>query len=205
MKVVMFDPGHGGADSGCVNDDNLAPDLMHFEKDIALDIALQAAGIVNEPAFQGSEAMAAVLTRSNDVMVPLKERSRMTATQHIDLFVSIHHNAREPELPGIEIETYYWNQLTPEARSAKAATLVQNSLTNGIIFQAHKAVIDRGVKTANFHVLRETKCPAILTEVGFLTDYEEALWLNEAGNRRLVAELIVAGVVDYFEWVALRE
>ena len=195
MKVVMLDPGHGGADTGCINDDNLDDELMSFEKDIALDIALAAAQLLNEPALFPfhPEPITAVLTRSADVTLGLKARSDMTKAQRVDLFVSIHHNARVPEQPGLEIETYYLRGMETDSRSARAANAIHASLIEGL------SAVDRGVKTANFHVLRETRCPAILVEAGFLTDQQEAMWLNDVRNRQLVAELIVSGVTRYFE------
>ena len=195
MKITMLDPGHGGTDPGCINDDNIGNELMSFEKDIALDIALYAAQLLNEPSLFPSspEPITAVLTRSADVTLGLKARSDMTKTQHIDLFVSIHHNARVPEQPGLEIETYYMAGLPDTSRSAKAANFIHAVLIEGL------SAVNRGVKTANFHVLRETACPAVLIEAGFLTDQQEAMWLNDVRNRQLVAELIVSGVVKYFE------
>lgn len=97
-------------------------------------------------------------TRTTDVTVSLNERSNFENRQSYDYFISFHRNAFKPEqAKGVETYTY----LNPGAKAKGLAEKIQTALV-GIGFT------NRGVKAANFHVLRETKAPAVLVEVGFI-------------------------------------
>ncbi len=97
-------------------------------------------------------------TRTKDETVSLKERSNLENKGSYDYFISFHRNAFKPEqAKGVETYTY----LNPQAKTRVLAEKIQSALM-GIGFT------NRGVKAANFHVLRETKAPAVLVEVGFI-------------------------------------
>jgi len=90
---VTLDPGHGGWDSGAMGPTGLR------EKDVALDVAHRAA-----PALASELGIETMLTRDNDVFVPLEERTARANAFHSDLFVSIHCNATEDgHADGVEI------------------------------------------------------------------------------------------------------
>lgn len=184
MKKIVIDPGHGGADSGAVSDD--LPGV--FEKNLALDISKRLKCLLE---LGGKYDVR--LTRSADIFVSLDGRAKMANDWPADLFVSIHHNARFIEQPGIELETWYLTGLPPESRSAMIADLIQKSLVFGLRKEG-EVVIDRGTKSANFAVLRRTKMPAVLVELGFITDKAEGEWLSISLNRSLLAELLMTGI-----------
>lgn len=96
-------------------------------------------------------------TRSTDTTVSLSERSSKENSGDYDYFVSIHRNAYQPEVAkGCEIHVY-------------SNGGVAEQLANKVNFEMVKnGFVDRGIKKSNFHVLRETKSPAILIEVGFI-------------------------------------
>jgi len=97
-------------------------------------------------------------TRVSDMTVSLTQRSDFENKQVYDYFISFHRNAFKPEqATGVETYTY----INAGAKVKELAKRVQNALV-GVGFG------NRGVKEANFHVLRETKAPAVLIEIGFI-------------------------------------
>jgi N-acetylmuramoyl-L-alanine amidase len=186
MKKIVIDPGHGGVDSGAVSDD--LPGV--YEKTYALNISKRLKCLAEmDGKFE------CLMTRTEDVFLSLDARAKMANDWGADLFVSIHHNARFVEQPGIEVETFYYIGSALTSFSSKVADHIQTELILGM--KKHgELVIDRGVKQANFAVLRKTKMPAILTELGFITDKDEATWLGVSLNRALLAELLLSGIAS---------
>lgn len=97
-------------------------------------------------------------TRTGDNTVSLRDRSNFENRKSYDYFISFHRNAFKPE-QAKGVETY--TCLNAGAKAKGLAEKIQSALV-GIGFT------NRGVKEANFHVLRETKAPAILVEIGFI-------------------------------------
>src|SRR5690606_11830869 len=121
--------------------------------------------------------------------VPLKERTDRANAWKADLFVSIHANAAGDGWSSAQgIETYVY--VSRPAPAVALANAVQRQLVRAT------GRPDRGVKSANFHVLRETKMTAILVECGFMTNREECELLKSDAYRRKCAEAIVAGIVE---------
>lgn len=146
----MFDYGHGGNDPGAVNGNRKeSNDVLKLGKAVAA--VIRAAGInVDE-------------TRTTDKALSLSERSNMERKKKYDYFISFHRNAATNK-SAYGVETYIFR--TSNAKSLQLATAIQNSLV-GIGFK------NRGVKVANFHVLRETYSPAVLLEVGFISNVND--------------------------------
>lgn len=145
MAKLCFDYGHGGQDPGAVYNGRL-------EKDDVLRLGLAVAKEVRRHGVVVDE------TRTTDRHVSLSERSNMELRGAYDFFISFHRNAFRPEAAQ-GVETYTYIQQTAKAKSL--ATRIQNNLV-AIGF------VNRGVKKADFHVLRETRAPALLIEVGFI-------------------------------------
>jgi N-acetylmuramoyl-L-alanine amidase len=109
VSKIVIDPGHGGKDPGCFFDGGMK------EKNVVLMLAQILARKVE--AKLGCEA---VLTRKNDVFVPLEKRTAFANMQKADLFLSLHINAhRQTEVHGLE--TYYLNMATDERAVLVAA------------------------------------------------------------------------------------
>lgn len=104
-----------------------------------------------------------------------------------DLFVSIHCNAAEnAEAKGTETYCY---QLA--GQSEKLARCIQNQIVNTV------NTANRGIKTANFAVLRDTYCPAVLVEIAFISNSEDELLLSSNQGKDDFAKAIARGITDY--------
>lgn len=123
--------------------------------------------------------------------MPLVKRVQKVNQARADLYVSIHANAYgEGWTSAHGIETYVYT--SRPAVALKMAQSVQNELT------AATGRRDRGVKTANFYVLRKTNMPAILIEAGFMTNREEAGLLKTTQYRKTCALAIADGIKRVF-------
>ena len=124
------------------------------------------------------------MTRSNDVFIPLDERASISNRQKNAIFVSVHFN--DSGRRGIRgFETYYHS---PVARPL-AYRIQQQIMTL-------PGAVNRGVKTANFRVLRKAAYPAVLVECGFLSNRKEGAAARSASRRDDLADKIAEAIVD---------
>ncbi len=174
--VVTIDPGHGGRDPGAIGIGGLQ------EKGVVLEISrrvqqrLEANGIT------------VVMTRTGDQTLDLAPRVQAAERARSNLFVSIHANAismSRPEVNGLE--TFFHSGASSQA----LARSIQSSILQRVNIR------DRGVKQANFYVLRNTSMPAVLVEVGFLTGREDIVLLRDANSRMQIADAIADGIISY--------
>jgi N-acetylmuramoyl-L-alanine amidase len=119
LGKVVIDAGHGGHDTGTVGPGGL------LEKDLVLDIALRLGTRIGKQL--GAEV---VYTRSDDVFIPLEDRTKIANDQKADLFISIHANS-SPEPTATGVETYYFN-LTSDKRGLDLATRENATATSSI-------------------------------------------------------------------------
>jgi N-acetylmuramoyl-L-alanine amidase len=173
FKTVVVDAGHGGKDNGAYRKFGGA------EKIATLDVAKRVASKLRASDFK------VVMTRSNDVFIPLEERVAIENEQKNSIFVSIHFNdSRRRGIRGFE--TYY--------HSANSIALAQR-------IQAKLMTIpksaNRGVHHANFRVLRLAKYPAVLVECGFLSNRLEGGEARDAEYREELADKIAEAVVEH--------
>lgn len=148
--ILCFDYGHGGKDPGaCYMGRKESEDVLSIGKEVAN--YLRQYGIVVDE------------TRTSDVTVSLGDRVRFENQKKYDYFISFHRNAYMPEVAnGVETYTY----LSGGASAGELAKRIQNSLVS-LGFR------DRGVKRANFYVLKATKAPAVLVELGFIDNSKD--------------------------------
>ncbi|MFE6795611.1 N-acetylmuramoyl-L-alanine amidase [Paenibacillus chitinolyticus] len=173
---VVIDAGHGGTDSGAVSLTNKK------EKDFVLAVANKVAKLLEkEPNIQ------TYMTRSTDTFVTLKGRSEFANNLDADLFLSIHGNKATPTAGGTE--TFYYER----ADSKAFANVVQKHLLEATGFK------DRGVKEGDLHVVRETKMPAALAEVGFLSNAQEEALMYTSAFQDKVAASFVAAIKEYLK------
>ncbi|ABN52923.1 cell wall hydrolase [Fervidicella metallireducens AeB] len=131
-------------------------------------------------------------TRTSDATVSLNERSAFENRNNYDYFISFHRNAYDPEkAKGVETYTY----LNGGAKSKALAQRIQTSL-------AALGFTDRGVKEANYHVLRETKAPAVLIEIGFIDNTGDNILFDSKRNEivKAITKAVLAQLgIGYIE------
>lgn len=181
---IVLDAGHGGRDAGCASRHE-----DYEEKSLALSTTFLVQEALRKLGYE------VVLTRNHDVYLPLSTRADLANTQGADLFVSIHYNyAISQEVEGIEVY-YYKDEKNPGSQriveSKKLAQKVLSSLLDTTNANS------RGVKQANFAVVRETKMPAVLIEAGFLSNKKERHRLRDPAYLRALADGIARGVDRY--------
>ncbi|MGB0652342.1 MAG: PKD domain-containing protein [Thermoplasmatota archaeon] len=174
---IAVDPGHGGSDPG-------ATYAGVEEADINLDVALELRDLLE------AEGATVYMTRSTDVAVSLSDRTSGANSWGADYFLSIHANSCG-ECGGHGTETYYHDSLSASSQAGQLATATQPELIT------HGGLNDRGVKQANFHVLRETAMPAILVELGFVDHAGDRAVLTDADSQYQFALGMLHGLQEH--------
>jgi len=163
--VVYIDAGHGGRDPGAVR-------FGLQEKEPNLEIALRLKSKLEANGF------AVVMTRTDDRYFSLDDRVNMANSSGADIFISIHNNAALSQYAH-GTETFWCSNGV--SGSSQLASLVQSNIVNKI------GRANRGVKTANFRVIKYTKMPAALVECAFVSNPTEAKLLKTADFREKCA------------------
>lgn len=186
IRTVVIDAGHGGYNIGA---HSRGSELK--EKELTLSIAKRLKGILEE------RGMRVVLTRDSDIFLPLSTRAGTANGVSADLFVSVHANASRAK-GASGFECYYFNDTSPEA-SLMEKSARSHELASYICSSAEKnlAINDRGVKSAGFQVLKETRMPGVLVEVGFVTNRFEALRLKNPVYLDKVSNTLAEGIMAY--------
>lgn len=165
MGNWFLDAGHGGNDPGaCLGSRKESSDV--------LTLTLKVKDILE---YNGERVTCSRLT---DKTLSLRERTNIENSLKIDYSLSIHRNAFNGSAKGIE--TY---SLASTGNGFKLATNIQNEVKD--------LFLNRGVKQANFHMLRETKSPAALIEVGFVDNVEDNKKFDSSLD--LIAQRIAKG------------
>ena len=171
-KTICIDPGHGGKDPGaCAGGAR--------EKDLALAVALKIGALLT-----GYDV---VYTRTEDVYVGLSQRARMANAAEVDLFVSVHCNSA-PNASANGMEVYV--HTSRGADSTRAAHAIYDCLLPA------SGLRGRGVKANNYAVLRETIMPAVLVELGFISNPDDRAKLTDFAWQDDAAKAIADGIVE---------
>lgn len=179
---IAIDAGHGPDTPG-----KRSPDGTLREYHFNAPTARYVADILRNE-YEGVEIL---LTFDDSRDVPLQERTDKANAWKADLFVSIHANASGDGWSTAQgIETYVYTTRPP------AAVALANAVQRHLVRLTGRP--NRGVKSADFHVLRESKMTAILCECGFMTNREEVELLQSDEYRRKCAEAIVAGIAETY-------
>jgi N-acetylmuramoyl-L-alanine amidase len=216
VRRVVLDAGHGGKDAG-------ASTTSHTEKDITLDVVRRLRDLLERGGFE------VVVTRDEDLFLPLRDRARVANASSSDIFVSIHVNSIVKHTSSHGIETYYLGPtndpsltrlaadenrasgysltdmrklldgIYADARrdeSRRLAAAVQSQLVSGL--RRNDAGLENwGVKRAPFIVLVATEMPAVLAEVGCMSNNREAAMLNRPDYRQQIAQALFHGIHAY--------
>lgn len=183
-KVIVIDPGHGGSDTGAVGPGGTT------EKSVSLAVALKTEKLLQ------ANGMKVIMTRRTDIDVASPDASNVAELQarvdkippQADIFISIHCNAfTNPKSHGME--TYYHSA---NFGGQKLAQLLNEEL------EKRGGLFNRGIKAANFYVIKRATCPASLIELGFITNPDEEMLLADDNYQKTLAEAIVAAVNRFF-------
>lgn len=181
--LVIIDPGHGGKDVGA-----LTPSKpVYQEKNLNLANARLVEGFLKQQNFRTA------MTRSDDTFLTLEERVELAKKRKADLFVSIHFNSA-PNRKAEGIEVFYFESNKDKKRSAESKKLAQ-AVLNRLI--ASTGAPSRGIKHANFAVIRDSTTPAILIEGGFMTNEREMDKLKDPAYMKKLAWATAQGIDDY--------
>lgn len=175
LGPVVIDPGHGGKDPGAPGCNGL------WEKDVVLQVGLATADILRE---RGVDVR---MTRSDDRFIELNARAAMAASVGAKLFVSLHADAAPNR--SARGFTVYAPAGRMEQAGALSSAMVRRLLATGLA--------NRGVRPARFRVLVRTACPAVLVEMGYLSNAQDARLLGRPEFRDWLAECVAAAVLDY--------
>ena len=223
IAAIIIDPGHGGKDPGTMQDPfnrrQIATPLE--EKNIVLQVGLD----VYHELQKKYPDKKIVITRDSDVYVSLERRSEIAnsiklAPGEAKIFVSIHANASfDHAARGYEVwylpPSYQRDLVNPKSvgTDSKALLPILNNmreqeyetesilLGKDILGGIHGAIggdeVDRGLKSNDWFVVRNSKMPAVLVEVGFVSNPEEAKLLAEASYLAKLADGIAAGISNF--------
>ena len=175
LGPVVIDPGHGGKDPGAPGCNGL------WEKDVVLQVALATADILRQ---RGVDVR---MTRSDDRFIELNDRAELAASVGAKLFVSLHADAAPNR--SARGFTVYVPAGRMEQADALSSAMVRRLLATGLA--------NRGVRPARFRVLVRTTCPAVLVEMGYLSNARDARLLGRREFRDWLAECVAAAVLDY--------
>ncbi|MDC3041123.1 N-acetylmuramoyl-L-alanine amidase [Prochlorococcus sp. AH-736-B08] len=178
---VVIDPGHGGPDPGAIGIGGIK------EADVVLEVSKIVEKLLSGKGVKVS------LTRNKEVDLDLPPRVYFANKTNSDIFVSIHANASRGKRRDINgLETFYYRGW----RGRLLAKKIQKQ-----ILTVSPGSPDRGVKQGRFYVIKNTRMPAVLVEIGFLTGRIDARRLEKEAHRKRIAYAIAKGILEYLSQV----
>lgn len=195
MKTIMIDAGHGGSDPGAING-------SHKEKVYTLQIAKRLQTQLEKLGFR------VIMTRTGDTYPTLQERAALCRKHKPDLYISIHCNSSTNKTPS-GIETY---RAVPvggtETKGSKVKTEKQSANefdanSSRLAYEIHKGVLsatggtDRGTRHQAIYVIGNASCPAVLVEVGYLSNSTEVKKIASPDYQNKIVSGILAGLAGY--------
>ncbi len=174
MPVIVLDPGHGGRDPGAIGPSGLRE----------ADVNLRLASILKRRL---ERAYRVYMTRNGPAIgVSLSARCALANTEQADVFIALHCNSATNR-DACGAETYH------HPASAQGRALAER-IQRGLVALGLK---DRGVRTAEFYVLRHTNMPAVLVELGFISNPGDEARLQSIDFLNNAADAIAAAVRDH--------
>ncbi|MED0976381.1 N-acetylmuramoyl-L-alanine amidase [Bacillus paranthracis] len=191
-KAIIIDPGHGGIDSGNVG---------YYEKEsqIVLDTSLRL-----QKLFEKKTPFTVKLTRTNDTRPgvdssdSLRKRVEFANENNGDIFVSIHGNGSTGK-DGHGTETFYYAAAPTRSTNphTEDSRLLAEKIQKRLV--AALGTKDRGVKKDNWYVVKYNTMPAVLAELAFVDNKDDANKLATPAQKQSAAEAIYQGILDYYE------
>lgn len=195
LQTIVLDPGHGGKDCGALG-------KITQEKTINLRLAKRLAELLKRMGYN------VVLTRNGDSTLALEQRTGIASQRKADLYISLHVNsAADRSITGIETfcltpsGAASSNGGTPDYRRLSGNRFDSNNIMLAYCMQRNLLVKtgaeDRGVKRARFQVLRDVNCPAVLVEIGFISNRAEEQKMAGDAYLDTVSRAIADGITTY--------
>ena len=214
VRTIVLDPGHGGDDHGAVGPSGV------LEKQVTLQVAERL-----QRAIESRLGLRVVMTRNDDRMVRLDERAAIANNNKADLFISLHANAAPTALPagagvsylGLDdasgtsressdnrsvsvlggglrnIEAVSWEM-------AQISHIDQSAMFAAIVDAQLRTVVDvrpSGSQAAPFRVLIGANMPAVLVELGFLSNPNEEQKLTSASFQETLVQALFQSIVGF--------
>ncbi|RYG49040.1 N-acetylmuramoyl-L-alanine amidase [bacterium] len=180
-KVIVVDPGHGGHDNGArsggASEKNLT---LAIGKLIAAELAAQGATVI--------------VTRKTDVFISLDERANIANRNKADLFLSVHINSTggvSRQTGGI---TFFHG---PDTVKKLLADCIQQEIAKVSGLPNLGTWSDKRIYQSGFSVLRNTKMPGVLLELGFINHSRDRARMLTADFQQKIARAVVKGVRVY--------
>jgi N-acetylmuramoyl-L-alanine amidase len=172
--TVVIDPGHGGKDPGAISVKGF------YEKTVNLSVARKVAARLRQCGLR------VVMTRDSDSYVELERRAEIANQYRADLFVSIHADS---SMTGTE-KGY-------SVYVARQASYASQKVANAIAKNLHNVSPDgNGIKQADYRVLVKTQMPAVLVEMGYISNHGEASLIATDSFQSRIAEAISDGICE---------
>ncbi len=177
--TVVIDAGHGGLDPGAVGG-------KIYEKDLVLSISKQIEANLKE------KGVFTYMTRDRDKFLELKERTDFANAKKPDVFISVHINSTvKDSIKGFETHWYHENGL-------ELARTVHSKFASSKNLKSFNT-IDRGLFRSKFYVINHTKAPAILVEIGYISNSSERKKLTNEERQEEIAKSIADGIMEYLK------
>lgn len=189
-KIIMLDAGHGGSDPGALGTLN---GKTINEKDLTLSITYKVKAILESNGYKTA------MTRTGDTLPSLSERPEMANNKDCALFVSIHINsATATEAKGTEV--YYSDENNGDEYGVRSQRFASNVLDGMLKYMKSN---DRGVRMANWAVTRRAFMPAVLVEVGFISNKDELKLMCTDDYQNKAAMGIAEGIINTIHYVTV--
>ena len=183
-KIVVFDAGHGGVDPGAIKNGI-------YEKNINFKVL----NTYVKSAFYNSD-IKVYFTRDSDVFVDLYDRAAFSEEVGADLFISLHANSNNSSsITGTQV--FYSNSNNSATKSGLTSYKLAKSLVDNISLAIDTK--NRGASSAEFVVVKYNTVPAVLIELGFMTNSSELAKLTNATYQKKAADAIFDTVTEIFK------
>lgn len=183
-RIIVLDPGHGGTDPGTVSKNKTR------EKDVVFNVTKKLEAELRSKGYN------VIMTRDTDVKIDLRERPAIANRNYADIFISIHANSADTaSANGIEL------LYAPSTKGSvkQEGQLLMNKFILDELIKATGAT-NRGLKERpNLVVLRESKMPATLIEIGFLSNPTEEKLITDSSYQDKIVLAISRGIEKYFQ------
>lgn len=188
--LVVIDPGHGGQDPGATTKDGVQ------EKDLNLDVSMRLKALLEGMGFK------TIMTRQDDTLIDLYKRAEIANEANADLYMSVHFNAHtSASIYGVETLYYPSEKNELDNRDNYTyAKIIQEEMLKEL------NTADRGLDPRDkLVVIRETKMPAVIAELGFMTNSNEKALITTEAYRQKCAQALANGIKRYVDEVLLKQ